>query len=143
MSESLYVKKEVNQQEYRQKNNDSRMHFYNPILQRELSQKSKLPDEQIYTAQLYSIGDTLDDSGNEEDLTDQPNLTGIPIYLKQHYEEQFGFSFDDVRVHYNSDKPAKLQALAYAQGNQVYMGPGQEIHLEHELGHVVQDKNRG
>lgn len=68
------------------------------------------------------------------------NRTGIPMQLKQRMEEQSGFSFDDVQVHYYSDRPAKLDALAYTQGNQVYIGPGQEQHLPHELGHVVQQK---
>jgi len=76
-------------------------------------------------------------------LTNQekgPNITGIPDRMKQSFEERSGFSFDDVRVHYNSEKPARLQALAYARGNHVYIGPGQEKHLPHELGHVVQQK---
>lgn len=68
------------------------------------------------------------------------NNTGIPMQLKQRLERQSGFSFDDVQVHYNSDRPAKLDALAYTQGNEVYIGPGQEKHLPHELGHVVQQK---
>jgi serine/threonine protein kinase len=70
----------------------------------------------------------------------KPNLTGIPDATKQNFENASGLSFDDVRIHYNSDKPAQLQALAYTQGNQVYIGPGQEKHLGHELGHVVQQK---
>lgn len=70
----------------------------------------------------------------------QPNLTGIPTQMKLELERHSGLSFDDVRVHYNSDKPARLQALAYTQGTQVYMGPGQERYLPHELGHVVQQK---
>lgn len=69
-----------------------------------------------------------------------PNLTGIPDSTKTQFENLSGFSFDDVRVHYNSDKPAQLQALAYTQGNQVYVASGQERHLGHELGHVVQQK---
>lgn len=68
------------------------------------------------------------------------NMTGIPAEMKAQYEALSGFSFDDVRVHYNSDRPAQLQALAYTQGNQVYVGAGQEKHLPHELGHVVQQK---
>ena len=71
----------------------------------------------------------------------KPNLTGIPTQMKLDFEQRSGLSFDDVRVHYNSDKPAQLQALAYTQGTQVYIGPGQERHLKHELGHVVQQKN--
>lgn len=71
----------------------------------------------------------------------KPNLTGIPTQMKLDFERRSGLSFDDVRVHYNSDKPAQLQALAYTQGTQVYVGPGQERHLKHELGHVVQQKS--
>lgn len=66
--------------------------------------------------------------------------TGIPDNLQQQFESKSGYSFDDVRVHYNSQKPAQLQALAYTQGNEVYIGPGQEKHLKHELAHVVQQK---
>lgn len=72
--------------------------------------------------------------------TYKPNLTGIPTQMKLDFERQSGLSFDDVRVHYNSDKPAQLQALAYTQGTQVYVGPGQERHLPHELRHIVQQK---
>ncbi len=66
--------------------------------------------------------------------------TGIPAQMKEKFETASGFSFDDVKVNYNSDKPAQLQALAYTQGNEVHIGPGQEQHLAHELGHVVQQK---
>ncbi len=67
-----------------------------------------------------------------------PNKTGIPDGVKTRFENLSGFSFDDVRVHYNSSKPAHLSALAYTQGNEVHIAPGQERHLNHELGHVVQ-----
>lgn len=68
------------------------------------------------------------------------NRTGIPTQLKERMEQHTGLSLDDVRVHYHSDKPGRLDALAYTQGNQVYLGAGQEKHLPHELGHVVQQK---
>ena len=68
------------------------------------------------------------------------NRTGIPTQLKERMERSTGLSLDDVRVHYNSALPARLDALAYTQGNQVEIGPGQERHLPHELGHVVQQK---
>jgi len=47
---------------------------------------------------------------------------------------------DDVKVHYNSDKPAQLQAHAYAQGSDIHIASGQEKHLAHEAWHVVQQK---
>ena len=69
-----------------------------------------------------------------------PNRTGLPDAMKGRFERLSDLSLDDVRVHRNSDKPAQLSALAYAQGNEIYLGQGQEKHLEHELGHVLQQK---
>lgn len=70
----------------------------------------------------------------------KPNRTGIPMQMKQNCEKLSGLSFDDVRVHYHSEKPLQLAALAYTKGNDVYLGPGQEKYLGHELGHVIQQK---
>jgi hypothetical protein len=70
----------------------------------------------------------------------KPNLTGLPDQLKTGIENLSGHSMDDVKVHYNSSKPAQLQAHAYAQGNQIHLAPGQEKHLPHEAWHVVQQK---
>ena|SRR3989338_3218889 len=66
------------------------------------------------------------------------NATGIPDALKTGMEQVSGYSLDHVNVHYNSPKPATVQAHAYAQGNEVHLARGQEKHLPHELGHVVQ-----
>lgn len=68
------------------------------------------------------------------------NNTGMPDNLKNGIEQLSGFSMDDVRVHYNSSKPAQLQALAYAQGTDIHIAPGQEQCLPHEAWHVVQQK---
>lgn len=68
------------------------------------------------------------------------NHTGIPDGLKRGMEGMSGVSLDDVTVHRNSAEPARFAALAYAQGNQVHLGPGQERHLAHEVAHVVQQK---
>lgn len=70
----------------------------------------------------------------------QENKTGLPDQLKSGMESISGLSLSDVKVHRNSDKPAQLQAHAYAQGTDIHLGPGQEKHLPHELGHVVQQK---
>ncbi|MGN8035034.1 eCIS core domain-containing protein [Chitinophaga sp. 22321] len=64
----------------------------------------------------------------------------LPANLKTGIESISGFAMDDVKVHYNSDKPAQLKALAYAQGADIHLGPGQEQHLPHEAWHVVQQK---
>ena len=75
-----------------------------------------------------------------EPIQRQENNTGLPNNLKSGMENLSGLSMDDVKVHRNSDKPAQLQAHAYAQGTDIHLGPGQEKHLPHELGHVVQQK---
>ncbi len=63
---------------------------------------------------------------------------GMPAQLKSGIESLSGISMDDVAVHYNSSQPAQLNAHAYAQGGNIYLGPGQERHLPHEAWHVVQ-----
>jgi hypothetical protein len=68
------------------------------------------------------------------------NATGLPDNLKSGMENLSGFSLDDVKVHRNSDKPAQLQAHAYAQGSDIHLASGQEKHLPHEAWHVVQQK---
>lgn len=68
------------------------------------------------------------------------NNTGLPDNLKSGIENLSGYSMDDVKVHYNSDKPAQLQAHAYAQGTDIHLASGQEKHLPHEAWHVVQQK---
>ncbi len=71
---------------------------------------------------------------------ERENNTGLPDSLKAGIENLSGLAMDDVRVHYHSSKPAELQALAYTQGTDIFMGPGQERHLPHEAWHVVQQK---
>ncbi len=68
----------------------------------------------------------------------RPNNTGMPDNLKAGIESLSGFSMDDVRVHYNSSKPATVQALAYTQGTDIHVAPGQEKCLPHEAWHVAQ-----
>ena len=68
----------------------------------------------------------------------KPNNTGLPDNLKAGVESLSGFSMDDVKVHYNSSQPATVQALAYTQGMDIHVAPGQERHLPHEAWHVAQ-----
>lgn len=68
------------------------------------------------------------------------NTTGLPDRLKDGVEALSGVALDDVRVHYNSAKPAAVQAFAYAQGTDIHVAPGQEAHLPHEAWHVVQQR---
>lgn len=68
------------------------------------------------------------------------NNTGLPNNLKSGVESLSGISMNDVKVHYNSSKPAQLNAHAYAQGNAIHLATGQEKHLPHEAWHIVQQK---
>jgi hypothetical protein len=70
----------------------------------------------------------------------RPNETGLPDGLKAGVEALSGLAMDDVRVHYNSPSPARLQAQAYAQSPEIHVAPGQEKHLPHEAWHIVQQK---
>lgn len=66
--------------------------------------------------------------------------TAVPNNLKSGIEARSGLSVADVKVHYNSSKPAEIQASAYTQGTNIYLEKGQEKHLPHEVWHVVQQK---
>ncbi len=68
------------------------------------------------------------------------NNTGMPDQLKSEVESLSGLNMDDVKVHYNSSKPAAVQAHAYTQGSDIHIAPGQQEHLAHEAWHVVQQK---
>jgi hypothetical protein len=66
------------------------------------------------------------------------NNTGLPNNVKAGIEHLSGMNMDHVKVHYNSPKPAQLNAHAYAQGSDIHMAPGQNQHIAHEAWHVVQ-----
>lgn len=68
----------------------------------------------------------------------QANRSGLPDQLKAGIERLSGMSMDHVKVHYKSSRPAQLNALAYAQGSDIHVAPGQEKHVPHEAWHVVQ-----
>lgn len=93
------------------------------------------------TPGIYPIDDEEEAPIQEKSKTPvqlNKNMTGMPDHLKVGIESLSGFSMDDVRVHYNSDKPATVQALAYTQGTDIHVAPGQEQHLPHEAWHVAQ-----
>ncbi len=68
----------------------------------------------------------------------RPHTSALPPRLKRGMEKLTGVNLSNVRVHYNSPKPALVQAHAYAQGKDIYLAPGQADHLPHELGHIAQ-----
>ena len=64
----------------------------------------------------------------------------LPPTLKAGIESLSGMSLEHVHVHYNSPKPAQLNALAYAQGADIHVAPGQDRHVAHEAWHIVQQR---
>ena len=60
----------------------------------------------------------------QQPVRKKENNTGLPDNLKSGIENLSGYSMDDVKVHYNSDKPAQLQAHAYAQGTDIHVASG-------------------
>ena len=97
------------------------------------------------TKQLQSFQNLADQYVNYQSdkniqLQSKENKTGLPENIKSGVEQLSGYSLDDVKVHFNSSKPAQLKAHAYAEGNQIHVANGQEKHLAHEAWHVVQQK---
>lgn len=78
------------------------------------------------------------DTGSTAPAAVKSSTSGLPGQLKAGIESLSGMSMDHVKVNYNSDKPAQLNAHAYAQGSDIHVAPGQEQHLPHEAWHVVQ-----
>lgn len=89
-------------------------------------------------AQLQVMADHY--AAHQQPIQKKQNKTGLPDSLKTGIENLSGYSMDDVKVHRNSDKPAQLNAHAYAQGTDIHLASGQEKHLPHEAWHVVQQK---
>ncbi|HEX4164605.1 MAG TPA: DUF4157 domain-containing protein [Bryobacteraceae bacterium] len=68
----------------------------------------------------------------------QSGKSNLPHALRSGVEALSGISLENVNVHYNSARPAQLNALAFAQGSDIHLAPGQERHLPHEAWHVAQ-----
>ncbi|WNR43361.1 eCIS core domain-containing protein [Paenibacillus roseipurpureus] len=145
-SNSSHKSKEKNNQNSQPKESSSLQHNGTAPLQMVLSQPSSpvMPSNIMQLQQMYGNRAT-EQWVKSRSQSDQPiqrvqNKTGLPDQLKSGVESLSGYSLDDVKVHYNSSRPAELQALAYAQGTDIHVGPGQEQHLPHEAWHVAQQK---
>jgi hypothetical protein len=116
--------------------NDNRMES---VAQCQLQEMSLQSPSVKQTAQLQTMANNFT---SEQQVPNQKkeNSTGLHDQLKSGIENLSGYSMDDVKVHYNSTKPAQLQAHAYAQGTDIHVASGQEKHLPHEAWHVVQQK---
>lgn len=104
-------------------------------------QQQKLQDIANNSPRTVQTRQLQDYANNSSQIVQrQANKTGLPDNLKTGIENLSGYSMDDVSVHYNSNKPAQLDAHAYAQGTDIHVASGQEKHLSHEAWHVVQQK---
>ena len=112
---------------------------FNPAQKKGLEEEELLQGK-FHTVQKQGIEEEELLQGKFETIQKKENNTGLPDNLKSGIENLSGYSLDDIQVHYNSDKPAGLQAHAYAQGTDIHLAPGQEKHLPHEAWHVVQQK---
>ncbi|MBO4829712.1 MAG: DUF4157 domain-containing protein [Fibrobacter sp.] len=101
------------------------------------SKASSLLDSSSQSESLQRKADMVNAATQRAEVP-RPNNTGMPDNLKAGIESLSGYSMDDVRVHYNSSKPATVQALAYTQGTDIHVAPGQEKCLPHEAWHVAQ-----
>ena len=100
-----------------------------------VTQKIEMEEEELIQGKF-----TAEVLQKDEASAPKQNDTGLPNNLKAGVENLSGHSLDDVKVHYNSSTPNKLQAHAYAQGKNIFVASGQERHLPHEAWHVVQQK---
>lgn len=111
-------------------------HPVSPITQTHPIQRLENPDDEEKDALQGKFAS--EPPAQLKESVPKANNTGLPDNLKSGIESLSGMSMDNVKVHYNSSYPAQLSALAYAQGTDIHIAPGQEQHLPHEAWHVVQ-----
>jgi hypothetical protein len=102
----------------------------------EVNQPSDLEEEEEMLQGKFTASETPVQL--QGDVGEPENRTGMPRPLKTGLEVLSGIDLSGVRVHNNSSKPAQLNALAYTQGQEIHVAPGQEKHLPHEGWHAVQ-----
>lgn len=110
------------------------------VVQNDMGSGFALKDFRPETQKAIQMKKMMDSYVPKNIIQRKENNTGLPDNLKSGVENLSGYSMDDVKVHYNSDKPAQLNAHAYAQGTDIHLASGQEKHLPHEAWHVVQQK---
>lgn len=117
---------------------------HNQTVSRSLIQRVKHLPRSIHHNEVRQLQRTI---GNQavSHLASKPrtapaheSIKGLPDTLKTGMENLSGLSMDSVSVHYNSPEPDRINALAFASGNEIHLAPKQEQHLPHEAWHVVQ-----
>lgn len=110
------------------------------VSQRKLQAMNNNSLQATQAAQLQAISNKNSAQQQLKSIQKNENNTGLPDNLKTGIENLSRYSMDDVKVHFNSLKPVRLNAHAYAQGIDIHLAPRQEKHLPHEAWHVVQQK---
>jgi hypothetical protein len=105
---------------------------------RQLSAFQEIADHSFQTKQTPQLQAITDHYAAQQPIQRKGNKTGLPDNLKSNMESLSGMNLDHVKVHYNSAKPAAVEAHAYTQGANIHLANGQEKHLPHELGLVIQ-----
>ena len=124
-----------------QSSNTSVFQFVNSRPEAAVQRKmQEVANHSRHARKIAQLQAKANDYAVDQPVQQKRNNTGLPDNLKTGIENLSGHSMDDVKVHYNSDKPAQLNAHAYAQGTDIHVATGQEKHLPHEAWHVVQQK---
>ena len=92
-------------------------------VQRQVQTLASISPQVAQAAQLQAMAANFA-AEKSQPIQQKANTTGLPDQLKSGVESLSGVSMNDVKVHYNSPKPATLQAHAYAQGTQIHLAPG-------------------
>ena len=107
-----------------------------------LQRQQDLADNSPQAAQLKKLANMAAATGADApaQLATEAAGNGLSAQLSKGIQALSGVDVSDVRVHRNSSKPAQLNALAYAQGQDIHLAPGQDRQLPHEAWHVVQQR---
>jgi hypothetical protein len=109
--------------------------------EQKLATVQKMADNSPYSQRFAHFTSIANNSTPKQPVSQlSKDSHSLPDNVKHGVESLSGISMDDVKVHYNSAKPAQLNAHAYAQGTDIHIASGQEKHLPHEAWHVVQQK---
>lgn len=110
-------------------------------VQSPLQRLQALADASPQVAQLMRLQTLADSAGAgvlQRKSPDEEELLQGKFATSPAAPNRTGLTMDHVRVHYNSAKPAQLNAHAYAQGSDIHLAPGLDRHLPHETWHLVQ-----
>jgi uncharacterized protein (TIGR02594 family) len=111
--------------------------------QNKVAQQKGMPEsspENTMSPPQFKLAAGADGAGGGEAPAQMKGAGGMPADLASGFAASTGHDLSNVNVHYNSSAPAQVGALAYAQGNDIHLGAGQEQHLPHEAAHIVQQR---